>query len=138
MLRFAVWRSTSTYLEQPPPHPVTAERLTQFFTALPPWVRTTFDSYPPDEARRRLTLVYRLVFPYPDEFRPARAPASTTTGTSSKPATPSGAGSRPASAPPVPSPLPGKRDQTTKPAPPASSSPPLLTGVEFSHRTDIA
>ncbi len=88
------------FLEQPPPHPVTAERLTQFFTALPPWVRTTFDSYPPDEARRRLTLVYRLVFPYPDEFLPARAPASTTTGTSTKTATGSGADSRPAPAHP--------------------------------------
>ena len=51
------------FLEQPPPGQVDPQRLAQFFAAMPPWVRTSFDSYTADEARRRLTLVYRLLFP---------------------------------------------------------------------------
>jgi len=111
------------FLEQKPPNPVTAEHLTDFFNALPPWVRTTFDSYPPDEARRRLTIVYRLVFPYPDEFRPARTSAAPTGG-STKKATISGAPSRPTPAPPPPTPVPAKREESTRPVPPAPGSPP--------------
>ena len=60
------------YLEQPPPKPVDPQRLAQFFAAMPPWVRTHFDAYPADEARRRLTLVYRLLYPK-DEFKPTPA-----------------------------------------------------------------
>ena len=58
------------YLNQPPPRSVDPHRLTQFLGAMPPWIRATFNTYPADEARRRLTLVYRLVFPYPNEFNP--------------------------------------------------------------------
>lgn len=67
------------FLEQPTPRPVDPQRLAQFFAAMPPWVRTSFDSYTADEARRRLTLVYRLLFPK-DEFKPARPEASVSTG----------------------------------------------------------
>ena len=67
------------FLEQPTPRPVDPQRLAQFFAAMPPWVRTSFDSYTADEARRRLTLVYRLLFPK-DEFKPARPGTSVSTG----------------------------------------------------------
>ena len=44
------------------------------------WLKNTFDPFPPDEARRRLTIVYRLVYPHPAEMkltdRPAAAPAA--------------------------------------------------------------
>jgi hypothetical protein len=56
---------------------VSPERLDQFIASFPPWVQSAFEPYPPDEARRRLTIVYRLVFPYPNEIKPAaRVPAA--------------------------------------------------------------
>jgi len=82
------------FLEQPAPRPVDPQRLAQFLAAMPPWVRTSFDSYTADEARRRLTLVYRLLFPK-DEFKPARPGTSVSTGSA---ATKRG----PSPAPPVP------------------------------------
>ena len=48
--------------------PVTPDRLAQFLSALPAWIQTSFDPLPPDEARRRLTVAYRLVFPPPEEI----------------------------------------------------------------------
>jgi hypothetical protein len=57
------------------PAAVTSERLEQFAAGFPSWVETTFDPYPPDEARRRLTIVYRLVFPAGSEIKPAGPPA---------------------------------------------------------------
>jgi hypothetical protein len=59
------------YLEQPP-QPDDPERLNQFLAVVPPWIRSTFDAYPIDEARRRATIIYRLAYPYPEEFKPAR------------------------------------------------------------------
>lgn len=53
-----------------PPHPVSPEKLDLFLGAFPSWLRATFDPFPPDEARRQLTIVYRLVFPYPQEWKP--------------------------------------------------------------------
>jgi len=44
---------------------VTAERLEQFVATFPWWLQPAFEAYPPDEARRRLTIIYRLVFPPP-------------------------------------------------------------------------
>jgi hypothetical protein len=54
---------------------VDPERLAQFVAALPSWVRSALDQFPPDEARRRLSLAYRLVFAYPDEFKTGRRPS---------------------------------------------------------------
>jgi hypothetical protein len=59
-------------------------RLVQFLEGLPSWVQSTLEQYPPDEARRRLTRAYRLVFPYPKELTgggprsaaPAKGPAA--------------------------------------------------------------
>lgn len=57
-------------------------RLVQFMEGLPSWVQSTLDQYPPDEARRRLSLAYRLVFPEdlkgegPRAAAPAKGPAA--------------------------------------------------------------
>jgi hypothetical protein len=59
-------------------------RLAQFVAGLPPWVQSTLDQSPPDEARRRLSFAYRLVFPHPAELKegapgsavPAKGPAA--------------------------------------------------------------
>jgi hypothetical protein len=48
---------------------VSAERLDQFAATFPWWVQSAFESFPPDEARRRLTIIYRLVFPHPQEIK---------------------------------------------------------------------
>ena len=66
------------FLNQPPPQAVDSQRLAQFLGAMPPWIRATFNTYPADEARRRLTLVYRLVFPSPREFNPTAFAGSNT------------------------------------------------------------
>ena len=42
---------------------VEPERLERFMAALPPWIPPTFDSLSPDEARRRMSFAYRLIFP---------------------------------------------------------------------------
>ena len=97
------------FLEQPAPRPVDPQRLAQFFAAMPPWVRTSFDSYTADEARRRLTLVYRLLFPK-DEFKPARPGTSVSTGSA---ATQHG----PSLPPPVPA---APKQETTAPKTPPS------------------
>ena len=39
------------------------DRLARFIAALPPWIPPSFDSFSPDEASRRMTFAYRLVFP---------------------------------------------------------------------------
>ena len=103
------------FLEQPTSRPVDPQRLAQFFAAMPPWVRTCFDSYTADEARRRLTLVYRLLFPK-DEFKPARPGMSVSTGSAASKASPS-------PAPPVPAAP--KKESTAPKAPPAPTSPPF-------------
>jgi hypothetical protein len=55
---------------------VDSERLARFVAALPIWLQTCFDSLPPDEARRRLTFAYRLVFPPPEEIGAPKASAA--------------------------------------------------------------
>jgi hypothetical protein len=54
--------------EHESPPRVDPDRLSRFFAAIPSWVQSTFNAFPADEARRRLTLVYRLVYPHPQEF----------------------------------------------------------------------
>ena len=56
--------------EHTPPPAVDPGRLTQFFAATPSWVQSTFNAFPSEEARRRLTLIYRLIYPAPQEFTP--------------------------------------------------------------------
>lgn len=60
-----------------PPRPVEASNLLRFETAMPSWLRASFDHLPPEEARRRLTILYRLIYPPPQEIPQGLAPAST-------------------------------------------------------------
>ncbi len=75
------------------------EKILQFDDSLPFWIRSSFDTLPPDEARRRLTILYRLVFPdteMPDakpKAAPLPAPAAKATapappGSSANPSSP--------------------------------------------------
>lgn len=50
-------------------HPVDPTRLAHFFDAVPPWIRSTFVAYSGDDVRRRLSVLYRILYPYPEEFR---------------------------------------------------------------------
>jgi hypothetical protein len=63
------------YLDNPVEHRVTGDRLAGFLQSMPSWLRPIYDSLPADEARRRLTIVYRLVYPYPQEWRPEALPS---------------------------------------------------------------
>jgi len=65
------------------PPPVAPKKLLQFELALPNWFRENLAPLPPEAARWRLTVLYRLVFPAPGEMpdppapeRPATAPAT--------------------------------------------------------------
>src|SRR5262249_6877793 len=51
------------YFQDHPPRPVDPTNLIRFRAAMPPWIQAAFDSFPPDEVRRRLSLIYRLVYP---------------------------------------------------------------------------
>jgi hypothetical protein len=56
------------YFLEKPPAAVEPSRLMRFEAAMPPWYRGEFDHLPPEEARRRLTILYRLVYPIPSEI----------------------------------------------------------------------
>jgi hypothetical protein len=62
------------FVEYPPPR-VTTENLSRFAASLPSWIRALDDPLPPDEARRRLTVLYRLLYPSPAEYVASKAPA---------------------------------------------------------------
>jgi hypothetical protein len=64
----------SRYFSEHPPQPVTPARLAQFEAEIPSWLRATFDSLPPDDARRRLAVLYRQIYPAPQEIPPAARP----------------------------------------------------------------
>ena len=82
------------------PKPVDPDQLDEFLASFPPWLRSRFDHHSPDEARRRLTVVYRLVFPPGQEIqqdpRPARPPAAGRTSPAPSSGSPSPAGKPPA------------------------------------------
>ena len=46
-----------------PPAKVSPDKLLEFDRSLPVWIRNGFDTLPPEETRRRLTILYRLVYP---------------------------------------------------------------------------
>jgi hypothetical protein len=70
------------------PKPVGDDNLALFVAALPPWIPSAFDQFAPDEARRRLSIIYRLVFPA-DEIRPPAAGVRGPGNPASKPGQPS-------------------------------------------------
>jgi hypothetical protein len=47
---------------------VDPQKLHRFEDTLPPWVRASFDLLAPDAAERRMRVLYRLVFPEPEEI----------------------------------------------------------------------
>jgi hypothetical protein len=98
------------YYEEHTPAKVRPENLANFAAALPPFVRATLDPLPPDEARRRLTVFYRLLYPPGKEFQPPRPETATAAAAGT------GAG---ATKPPAPPPAP-----TTSPTPAAPPAPP--------------
>ena len=83
------------YFVDNPPVRVLPENLLLFTKAMPDWERVQFDALPPDEARRRITIIYRLVLPSPEEYRrqtvdsapaPAAAPPPKSESPVNKPA----------------------------------------------------
>jgi hypothetical protein len=73
------------YFIEHPPEAVAPENLLRFETALPSWFRPSFDPLPPDEARRRLTILYRLVYPHPQEMPAEKAPPPVAAAPAAKP-----------------------------------------------------
>lgn len=64
----------SAHFSENPPEKVSLDNLFRFAEAMPIWMRALIDPMPPDEARRRVTVLYRLVFPAPAELPAATAP----------------------------------------------------------------
>jgi hypothetical protein len=89
------------YFLEKPPGMVESGRLMRFEAALPPWYRGEFDHLPPEEARRRLTILYRLVYPSPGEM------PETPKTTNPQAAAPAPKAAAPRSAPIPPPPRPG-------------------------------
>jgi hypothetical protein len=96
--------ATSYHFLEKPPAAVDSSHLMRFEAALPSWYRGQFDHLPPEEARRRLTILYRLIYPVPGEMprlrKAAGAPPQGATTTSA----PAGAGAAPRTVPPPPRP----------------------------------
>ncbi len=88
----------SLYFSQHPPEPVRPDRLVQFDAQIPPWLRATLDPLPPDDARRRLAILYRQIYPAPDEIPPPPKPDPA--AAKGKPAGPNPAATTPAPAAP--------------------------------------
>ncbi|WP_435018794.1 hypothetical protein TA3x_000780 [Tundrisphaera sp. TA3] len=70
------------YFEDPEhrPRPVDGDHLQRFQASCPPWLLAMTDPLAPDDARAYMTILYRLIYPFPREM-PAKAPASNTPGT---------------------------------------------------------
>jgi hypothetical protein len=69
-------QAINLYLSSAEVRPVQPERLSKFVAALPRWIQTAIEKYPPDEARRRVTFAYRLVFPHPEEIGEIAIPSA--------------------------------------------------------------
>jgi len=89
-----------------PPEKVEPSNLFRFLSALPKGISESITYLPPEEARRRLTILYRLLYPAPGEMPPSvstsnppGSPPTESTGKAEPPST------RPASAPPAAQPF---------------------------------
>lgn len=58
----------SLYFMKHPPPPVSTDNLSRFDAEIPEWLRATLDPLPPDDARRRLTILYRQIYPPGEEI----------------------------------------------------------------------
>jgi hypothetical protein len=98
--------ATSYHFLEKPPAAVGSTHLMRFEAALPPWYRGQFDHLPPEEARRRLTILYRLIYPAPGEMPELRkaAGAAAGQGATTAPVPATGGGATPRSVPPPPRP----------------------------------
>jgi hypothetical protein len=67
-------QAINLYVSQAKIRSVDSDRLSRFIAALPPWIPQSFESLPPDEARRRMSFAYRLVFPEPEEIGVTQKP----------------------------------------------------------------
>jgi hypothetical protein len=88
-------QAINLYISRAQVHPVDPDRLNRFLTSLPTWVQASFQSLSPDEARRRASFAYRLVFPYPEEIQVAPQPGASATKGEAAPATQPAAPERP-------------------------------------------
>ncbi len=84
------------FLQEFDPAPVSIRNLQRFEAAMPPWVRESLDPLPPDAADRRLKVLYRLIFPAPNELPEPKPTTKTQPGTR-----PSVAPSKPVTPPPT-------------------------------------
>ena len=75
------------YFLDHPPKSVTDDNLALFLAELPESVRSTFDLFPPGEAKRRLTISYRLIYPTSEIPAPSKT-SPTGTAAPKPPATP--------------------------------------------------
>ena len=96
------------YFLEHPPKAVSEANLAQFLSQLPNVVRSSFDIFTPDEAKRRLTISYRLVY-RDDEIPAPPKPGAAATG-KPQPGVP-------------PSPAPPRPAEKKAPGPPAGSAP---------------
>ena len=87
-------------------HPVDSARLAQFYEAMPSWIRSTFGPFSGDEVRRRLSVLYRILYPFPEEFRTVPAVKPTASVPGAKPAAPDPSPPSKASTPAAPTPKP--------------------------------
>jgi hypothetical protein len=73
---------------------VDSSNLERFESSLPSWARESLDPLPPDAARRRLKVLYRLVFSPPEEI-PSGKPASHPPPANARPVAPAASAVRP-------------------------------------------
>ena len=111
------------FIEHPPPK-VEAENLMKFDAALPSWFRAPFDHLPPEETRRRLTDLYRLVFPAGHEL-PANLKTTATTTATGTATTAGGPEAQPRPAPPAPAPVKPSKPAPGPPTPAGTASSPF-------------
>ncbi len=75
----------SLYFMDHPPAPVTREHLAAFEAELPPWFRASIDPLSAEDARRRLTIIYRQIYEPPNEFKPTEKKSSVPAKAQEKP-----------------------------------------------------
>lgn len=95
-LALAIRLADAKYVRNHDAGPIDGDELIRFEEAMPPWFRETLNPLAPDAARRRLAVLYRLVFP--EGRMPAQQAAPTAPPKAPAPgnrANPAGPGSNP-------------------------------------------